>query len=358
MINKFADFMEQEYLASIRNLTVEESINLSRKISHDTELFIGKLYKSIDSFYQLDRLSSQKDKGYHLFFSREHVTTALLSPLFNEKLYAIHYQVYKVRYNKLEKSYMEAFNLIKGAEPQDFGVPEELALNHKTIEYFIQKGLLQPPRTLQFNETICEADFIKKEDAHNAHSKDSLGSPMMRETLGRFNKQSEICMVEDFKGRISELEEMKPYDKVIKKLETISLMKSPSHKMRVLMDCYKEIENSIKEFYKKYSQRFEEKLTENQILPIFLFIIAKCGISDISAHLKFIRTFLPKNILESTTGFYISVIEASISCICNTNLEESYNFKNLDENYQDFFIKSTKRIVTMKQQPSTFDNIF
>jgi len=361
MINKFSDFMEVEYLELIQNLKMKETSipeiqNLAKIISHDTEIFIQKLYKSIDLFYQLKhRLTSQEDKGYHLFFSRDNITTALLSSVFNEKLYTIHYQIYKLRYSKLEKSYKDAYNLIKGGEPQDFGVPEYLALNNKTIGHFIQQGLLQPPRTLHFTETICSADFTKRDEL--PPREDSIGSPMMR-TFGRLHKQSDIYMVEDdFKGRISELEEFRPYDKVIKKLRTIVSFKSASHKMKVLMDSYEEIENSIKEFYQRQNQSFEEKLSESQILPIFLYIIAKSEISDLCVHLKFIRKFLPREIIESKTGFYISVIEASISCICNTELEDSYNFKNLDPDHQDFFKKSIKRLSSMKQQPNTFDNI-
>ena len=355
MIETFSSYLKAEFedapdKYNKGELSQEEfNINCIRA-TKDVELFVEKLHESISYFYQLDRLRSQKEKEYDKIFSQDNLIVFLLSIVMNKNIYDTVYQLYRAKYQNRAKSYKEAFALLKTQDPHGFGVPDKISLNLKTLEYLTEERTIQNKRNAEFNNTICSEEFLDKNKRSQSHESIKIDS------LGKVKDFIDVDF-EDLVGRISEITNFTPFEKVIEKLLTLNKRRSPICKLETLIKTIDQIVPAIQEFYKELGLTFDENLKLMDFLPIILYVIAKSGLDEMSTHLEFIKNFTPKNMLESKVNEYIIIMDACFNCICNTNLQDGYNFDKLSEDFQNFFLNSISKIASLKQQPTTFENI-
>ena len=117
-----------------------------------------------------------------------------------------------------------------------------------------------------------------------------------------------------------------PYETAIQLLKQIEKYKAPFEKMLIFASLGDEITNCVNDFWKDlegYVKSDTLGVEAEQLMTIFIYIIAKAQISDILVHCKLIQLFTTSVIKSSMIGYYYSNAEASVTYIQNLkNIKE------------------------------------
>ena len=117
-----------------------------------------------------------------------------------------------------------------------------------------------------------------------------------------------------------------PYETAIQLLKQIEKYKAPFEKMLIFASLGNEITNCVNDFWKEMDDYVKNDMLgveAEQLMTIFIFIIAKAQINDIVVHCKLIQLFTTSVIKSSMIGYYYSNAEASVTYI--------QNLKNINE---------------------------
>ena len=121
-----------------------------------------------------------------------------------------------------------------------------------------------------------------------------------------------------------------PYETAIQLLKQIKKYKTPFEKMMIIASISSEITECINDFWTHLSDYIKNdflNLEIDQLMSIFIYIIIKSQIYDISVHCKIIQSFTTCITKASMIGYYYSTVEASVSYIQSIN-----NVKELIKN--------------------------
>lgn len=117
-----------------------------------------------------------------------------------------------------------------------------------------------------------------------------------------------------------------PYETAIQLLKQIEKYKAPFEKMLIFASLGNEITNCVNDFWKDmegYVKSDTLGVEAEQLMTIFIYIIAKAQIEDIVVHCKLIQLFTTTVIKQSMIGYYYSNAEASVTYIQNLkNIKE------------------------------------
>ena len=123
-----------------------------------------------------------------------------------------------------------------------------------------------------------------------------------------------------------------PYETAIQLLKQIQKYKSPFEKMLIFASLGNEIKNCIDDFWKDMEDYIKPDLLgveAEQLMTIFIYIIAKAKIKDIVVHCRLIQLFTTSMTKSSMIGYYYSNAEASVTFIQTLkNIKELYKGKN------------------------------
>ena len=123
-----------------------------------------------------------------------------------------------------------------------------------------------------------------------------------------------------------------PYETAIQLLKQIEKYKSPFEKMLIFASLGNEIKNCIDDFWKDMEDYVKSDLLgveSEQLMTIFIYIIAKARIKDIVVHCRLIQLFTTSMTKSSMIGYYYSNAEASVTFIQTLkNIKELYKGKN------------------------------
>ena len=123
-----------------------------------------------------------------------------------------------------------------------------------------------------------------------------------------------------------------PYETAIQLLKQIQKYKSPFEKMLIFASLGNEIKNCINDFWNDMEDYIKNDLLgieAEQLMTIFIYIIAKAQIKDIAVHCKLIQLFSTSMTTSSMIGYYYSNAEASVRFIQGLkNVKELYKGKN------------------------------
>ena len=123
-----------------------------------------------------------------------------------------------------------------------------------------------------------------------------------------------------------------PYETAIQLLKQIKKYKTPFEKMMIIASISNEITECINDFWKYLSNYINNSLLNleiDQLMTIFIYIIIKSQIYDISVHCKIIKSFTTCITKASMIGYYYSTIEASVSYIQSIdNINQLFKNKN------------------------------
>ena len=120
----------------------------------------------------------------------------------------------------------------------------------------------------------------------------------------------------------------------IKCIEMIEEVKSVNDKLDCIREAHASLNNVI-----KFSNGSDSNAGQDEITPIFQFIIIKAQPKKIFTNISFIITFLDKSELSSSKGFLITQMDSAISYIMNID-EKTFKEKKdeLNENMKNEII--------------------
>ncbi len=121
-----------------------------------------------------------------------------------------------------------------------------------------------------------------------------------------------------------------PYETAIQLLKQIQKYKTPFEKMMIIASISSEITDCINDFWRDLNSYIKNDLLNleiDQLMIIFIYIIIKSQIYDISVHCKIIKSFTTCITKASMIGYYYSTVEASVSY-----LQSIHNIKELLKN--------------------------
>ena len=136
-----------------------------------------------------------------------------------------------------------------------------------------------------------------------------------------------------------------PYETAIQLLKQIEKYKAPFEKMLIFASLGSEIKNCIDDFWKDLEDYIKNDLLgieAEQLMTIFIYIIAKSQIKDIVVHCKLIQLFTTPMTKSSMIGYYYSNAEASVTYIQSLkDIKELYKGKGrIFENSVDIYTNS------------------
>ena len=110
------------------------------------------------------------------------------------------------------------------------------------------------------------------------------------------------------------IQEIKSYKEAIDVMEYIEILESPFEKMKTILQAKKKIQLAIYEYYKNdyLTQKDEPVLLDgenNLLITAHVLFYSKCEF--LPAHLEFTERFLPRNILSTFCGYYLTTFQAA-----------------------------------------------
>ena len=122
-----------------------------------------------------------------------------------------------------------------------------------------------------------------------------------------------------------------PYETAIQLLKQVQKYRTPFEKMMIFASISSEITECINDFWKDLNDYIDNNLLNieiDQLMTIFIYIIIKSQIFDISVHCKIIKSFTTCITKASMIGYYYSTVEAGVSYISSiNNIEELFKNK-------------------------------
>ncbi len=111
--------------------------------------------------------------------------------------------------------------------------------------------------------------------------------------------------------------------------------KSLFDKLTCIKDAFTNINNNI-----KYSEGKSEEAGQDEMVPIFQYILIKAQPKRMRTNINYINCFLSEELLNGQFGYFVSQIESSFSFIMNIN----NNFLNMSkEEFETNYENAKKR---------------
>ena len=114
-------------------------------------------------------------------------------------------------------------------------------------------------------------------------------------------------------------------------LKNFDIAKSLFDKLEYIKDTFTNINNNI-----KYSEGKNEEAGQDEMIPIFHYILIKAQLKRMRTNLNYINCFLSEELFNGQFGYFVSQIESSFTFIMNIN----HNVLNMskeefDRNYEN-----------------------
>lgn len=94
------------------------------------------------------------------------------------------------------------------------------------------------------------------------------------------------------------------------------------HKLKVIIQTSELIIKSVVDFYKQLDINYPvSEISPDDIMTIFVYIVAKCKVHTLYAQLNFLERFLPDNILSSLAGYYFTTLKACVQYFSEIDFE-------------------------------------
>ena len=322
LINKFEQFFNRKYTTTVRAfrqrfISLEELTIESMNATTDVQQFIAILYETLVVYYALDKVKKEHQNTTGKYLNRDNLISFITSIILNDKIYGILFSLYSAEEFETEVLYQRNLSLCKNFGPEKFGVPYEFCLNSQTLTFFKKDGLRSDLKTgsvsnlntLRSNELLKDQIILISHDSGDCEDKVEIH----RENLIEISKSVKPMFNQD----------TIPYSEVVMKLMELENYKSPVHKLKSIMQITNIINNCIKIFYQEFDIRNGKMLEADEILPLFVYLVAASGLKNISAHFRIIEMFSTKNMLCSVSNYYATTLLACRRYICELKFEDN-----------------------------------
>ncbi|KAH3745623.1 hypothetical protein Pelo_12973 [Pelomyxa schiedti] len=131
------------------------------------------------------------------------------------------------------------------------------------------------------------------------------------------------------RGAVEMLADTKPYGVAIETAKNLNAARTPWAKIQVLIDVGKAISSCVclfwgKEVYNKM------RMTADEFLPLFAFVILKANLQHPFTECKFIEHFLGDEDLEGEPGYIFVTYQTALSLILRMQPDQVINLASLD----------------------------
>lgn len=252
----------------------EKYIEIYEEAIFNIKSFIRIFQEILFLYYNLRK---HKEPDHSIFlFTKDNLINFMTSLVFeNDYIYEYLFVLQKNIDTFKEIIIKKSIEKLKNFKPCDFGINERLSLNDETITFLrnLKKNSGKKNESINFN-TLNEKDDI----------------------TSNFYQ---------------------PYKKAIKNLKKIENVKSPLHKLKIVLKCAESIMKSIRSFYAENDAVFTDNISGDEILTIFIYIINKANVPFLISHCNFIEKFITSQLSFSISGYYFYTIIAAVNYIEN-----------------------------------------
>lgn len=264
-----------ENLYKVYKLKPKKDIQkLNNTIFTNIQKFTVKIHTAVKLFYSrainLECFSEEKDE----------LINVIMTILFDTgSIYNNTFELLKLEYNEEVEDFRYKLELFKNLKPKEIRIEDKFCLDNNT------KNLI--------NE---------------------LKNKKGEKSLGLCNN---IIFIDD---------KLQGYETAINKLLTLPSIKSPYKKMMLIASISTEITECVNSYWLGMEDILPKpgylQVNSDELLKIFIFIVAHTQLSDLFINVKFIQNFTFSLTKSSMIGFYNSTLDAAIDYIQIKLLEE------------------------------------
>ena len=278
--------------------------------------FIRVFEETLCIFY---RLCEFKNILAYSLFSKENMLNFVTSIIFDDYIYPLIYEIQR----KADKCLIEVIEKqlpsYQTFKPQDFDISEKFCLNERTANYIFLKRKAEYLEKLRTTNEKCEETTTFSMENLMMGRASTVQNPGINEKNHDMNNSS---MVEEETLKISHYN---PYFKAIKNLKKLSIHKSPLHKLKHIMNISKLVLQEIRDFYEGNYYSFEDNLGGDEMLSIYVYIVAKTNMPGLITDCTIIDKFITSNLTNSIYGYYLVTIQVCLKYLTN------FKSRNSDE---------------------------
>lgn len=303
--------------AQLNEKNRQEYVKKAETCFMELRQFIRVLEETICIFY---RLGEFKNCLIYFLFSKENMLNFVTSIIFDDYIYPLIYEIQK----KIDKSMIEHIEKqlpsYQNFKPQDFDISEKFCLNERTVNYIFLKRKADYLEKLRNSNEKCEETTTFSMDNLMMGRASTVQNPIINEKNREMNNNSSLNEEETMK-----LSHYNPYYKAIKNLKKISNHKSPLHKLKHIMNISKLVLQEIRDFYEGNYYLFDDNLGGDEMLSIYVYIVAKTNMPGLITDCTIIDKFITSNLTNSIYGYYLVTIQVCLKYLTN------FKSRNSDE---------------------------
>ena len=105
------------------------------------------------------------------------------------------------------------------------------------------------------------------------------------------------------------------FSSCIENFRRISLSRSPIHKLKVIIGTAVLLMDNIRSFYWKNGAVFTGFIDSDEIMVIFIYIMAKARVKGLYAQCCLIESFMGNRLSNSISGYYLITVKACLKCM-------------------------------------------
>ena len=337
MIDQFEQYFIKQYgeaanVYKLGNMSFASLEEMTTKATIDLQQFIVIMYEAISQFYCLENLNLGKQSGHEILFNKNNMINFITSMIFRSNIHDVIFGLYGVKTSRTEERYRENCRLCAMLKPQDFGVTDSYCLNEKTAELLIQQG-----KVLKKRAFLEEIKSEYSEENKPSMTPNQFHVPVTEEDVAKEDVNETKAEDDLIKRLYEDSEDYIPYERAISYLKVLKTKNSPIHKLKTIVRVAEIVNENIEEFYARYDAVNQEKMSGDQTLAIFVYIIARSELDDIITHCKIIEKFSTNNILSSVSGYYAVTLEACVNYLASLSLAKDFSVEKLSAGIKELY---------------------
>eukprot|EP01016_Furgasonia_blochmanni_P015013 TRINITY_DN1805_c0_g1_i4.p1 TRINITY_DN1805_c0_g1~~TRINITY_DN1805_c0_g1_i4.p1 ORF type:complete len:459 (+),score=86.16 TRINITY_DN1805_c0_g1_i4:704-2080(+) len=338
-----------EFTAQDQNMDLDMACDVLEEALDGIDLFTRLLYKGVTAFYGLEEIHRGTKNS---LLNADNILTFLNSIVFNEGVYAVIFTLQRCVDRETERRMSGALRVCRDMTLKDFGVTSlfvslitppttngDFMINHPTTKVMegkshhttstsskdmnadeIMRKNKSAKSSFQVVHTIEEEGFIalpKRATLMDRLPKASMHRSSRIGTRASFlispNYESQIAKAHIDEGVLSD---------AVKLFVSIQFVRSPLHKFKIISRTARLINTTVENYVKTHPELKDFVMDGDTFLSIYLYVVAKSGVSSIMSHLNLALRFLSENIMSSVAGYYCTTLEACIMHLVDNYSEQ------------------------------------
>lgn len=305
----------------------------SKQIFKELRVFINFFQETLCSFY---KLNDYKSVVNYFLFTKENIQNFVTSIIFGcneiaDLIFVINQTLHKEEEDQLKAQYENAKEFLPG----DFDVSHKYCLNEKTIQYIFEKKNVLSCEKSNYTSTVLPERSFRTSNTLSENKKNGFGN---------LTKTYEFLEDETQKIKVK-LKEKRPFEKAIKNLRRITQNPSPLHKLKTILQTSEYLFQEIRDFYCEFNMHLNEGLGGDELLGLFVYIVAQARVPDLLSHCATIKAFLTSNLTSSISGYYLVTIQVALDYILSMKIDKkSRTFSSMKEFHQFVKVVNEKTI--------------